>query len=326
MLILIVGVLLTRPAPLAQPPPPLRLIRSIPLDGVQGRIDHMAVDPGGQRLFVAALGNNSVEVADLRAGRRVSSRGGFREPQGVCFVPELNRLFVANGGDGICEMLDGTSFQRLKTIKLSEDADNIRYAAATHRVYIGYGSGALAAVDAGSGESLGTIPLRGHPESFQVESAGVRIYVNVPDAGEIAVVDRVAGRVVAEWPLGRYAANFPMALDEAGHRLFVGCRHPAAVLVYDTRSGQRTAAIRVSGDADDLFYDGARGRLVVACGAGFLDVLDTGEASTMKRLASIPTASGARTALLVTALDRLCLAVPHRGTRRAEIRVFEIAR
>jgi DNA-binding beta-propeller fold protein YncE len=319
-------VLVSAAGSLEQPAAPLRLIQAIPLDGVEGRIDHMAADPDGQWLFIAALGSNTVEVVDLRAGKRIRSLGGFREPQGVWSVPLLNRLFVANARDGICEMLDGTSFRRLRSVRYSDDADNVRCDATAKRIYVGYGGGALGVLDARSGDSLESIPLKAHPESFQLEAAGARIFVNIPDASEIAVVDRSTARVVAEWRCGDHAANFPMALDEAGHRLFVGCRHPAAALVYDTRSGKRTAAVPINGDTDDIFYDAACGRVYVSCGAGSLDVLARTKSGGFERIASIPTARGARTSLYVPALGRLYLAVPHRGTQRAELRVFEAVR
>ena len=111
-------------------PPLLRPVGTIALPGVEGRIDHMALDAVGQRLFVVALGNNSVEVIDLRAGRRVLDLTGFNEPQGIGFVPSPPRLYVTNGGDGSCAMLDAGSYRRLQTIHLGDDADNVRVDAA----------------------------------------------------------------------------------------------------------------------------------------------------------------------------------------------------
>ena len=110
----------------AEESPPLRMVQTIPLPNVEGRIDHLAVDLKGQRLFIAALGNNTVEVLDLHAGKRIRSITGFREPQGVAFIPEFNKLFVANGKNGACDAFDGSSLKPIKSIKFSEDADNIR--------------------------------------------------------------------------------------------------------------------------------------------------------------------------------------------------------
>jgi DNA-binding beta-propeller fold protein YncE len=305
---------------------PLRLIQSIPLPGVEGRIDHMAADRGGWRLFVAGLASGSVEVIDLRSARRVRSLPGFREPQGVAFVPRPPRLFVANGGDGTCDVLDGAMLQRIRTLGLSEDADNVRYDEASHRIYVGVGEGALRVLDSDTGDSLGDIPLRAHPESFQLESLGSRIFVNLPDAGEVAVIDRTKGGVIGTWNIDGFTANYPMELDEAGHRLFVGCRRPAAVLVFDVRSGRRLSTVPIDEDNDDLYYDATTRQLFASCGSGFIDVLRAGASGQLTRVARIATARGARTALFTPQPRRLYLAVPHRGPQRAEIRVYEVAR
>ena len=312
-------------APRARGGQPLRLVQSIPLVGVEGRIDHMVLDLQGQRLFVAAPGNGSVEVIDLRLGRRVRSLRGFREPQGVDFVPSPARLFVANGGDGTCDMLDGATLQRLRTMPLSGDADNIRYDKTAHRIYVGYGDGALAILDARTGDSLGSIPLLAHPESFQLEGDGPGIFVNIPDSFQVAVADRANGRVTSVWKMGQYRANYPMALDDAGHRLFVGCRNPTAVVVLDTRSGRNLATVPVDGDPDDLFYNARRGQLYVSCGAGFVDVLEPSRSGGFSMSARVSTAAGARTALFVPELRRLFVAVPHRASQKSEIRVFDVA-
>ncbi len=302
--------------------PSLRLVQTIALEGVEGRIDHMATDPRG-RLFVAALGNGTVEVVDLHLARRVKTLRGLREPQGVGFVASPPRLFVSNGGDGTCDVLDGGTFSRLRKVRLSGDADNIRVDPGGRRVYVGYGSGALRVLDAATGDSLDDLPLPGHPESFEIEARGARAFVNVPDAGEVAIVDRATGRPAGKVMLGGFGANYPMALDEAGHRLFVGCRRPPAVLVFDERSGKRVANVPIDGDVDDLFYDPTTRRLFASCGAGFIDVMAPEASGRFARAARIATAPGARTALYEPAVRRLYLAVPRRGPRPAEIRVYE---
>ena len=302
---------------------PLRLIQTIPLRNVEGRIDHMAVDLKGERLFIAALGNNTVEIVDLRAGKHMETITGLHEPQGVGFVPEFNKIFVANAQSGACEVFDGSSFKRIKSIKLSDDADNIRYDAAARRVYVGYGSGGLGIIDAATGDQLGEIKLDGHPESFQLEKSGPRIFVNIPTSQKIAVVDREKRAAVTAWPVGGATANFPMALDETHHRLFVGFRKPAKLVVYDTESGKVIANLDSPGDADDIFYDGTRQRIYISGGEGFIGIIQQQDADHYKSLTKIPTASGARTSLFVPELGRLYLAVPHRGTQRAEIRVYE---
>ena len=302
----------------------LQLLQTIPLPHVDGRMDHMAVDLQGQRLFVTALGNNTLEVLDLKAGTRLHTITGLHEPQGVVFLPESNIIVVSNGQTGTCDLFDGTAFQHRNAVTLTSDADNIRYDVATHTLYVGYGAGALGLIDATRVQHLGDIPLKGHPEAFQLEQAGPRIFVNVPSAHHIAVVDRDKRTVITTWPLQGAEANFPMALDESQHRLFVGVRTPPMLLVIDTESGKEIARMQSVGDADDLFYDAPHQRIYVAGGAGLLSIVAQEDADHYMSVATIPTASGARTALFVPELGRLYLAVPHRGTQGAEMRVYAV--
>ncbi len=302
---------------------PLVLTRAIQMPQVQGRIDHLTMDATAQRLFVAALGNNTVEVLDTRTGAVLRSLGGFHEPQGIGQPLLGDVVAIANGGRGDLVLLDRATFRVIRSVRLGDDADNVRFDPTTRRFYVGYGSGAIAAVSE-DGVRAGEVRLSGHPESFQLESKGSRIYVNVPSARHIAVMDRRSMKLETTWPVTTASSNYPMALDEEGHRLFVGCRRPAKVLVYDTTSGRETGAFDVVGDTDDMFYDGRRKRLYVSGGDGFIDVLDGRQAGTLTRLAHVPTAAGARTSLLVPAEDRLYLAVPRRGGQIAEIRVYAV--
>src|SRR5882672_11276246 len=302
---------------------PLNLVGTIDLPRVEGRIDHLAFDAGTQRLFVAALGNNTVEVLELKSGTHVKSLTGFREPQGIAVVPDAKLVAVANGqGEGV-QTLDASDFHPVRTIRLGDDADNVRYETATKRLFVGFGSGALAAIGAAAGKVLGEAKLAGHPESFQLERLGSRAFVNVPTADQIAVVDRSALKVIATWPVTSAKANFPMALDEENHRIFVGCRRPAKVLVYDTTTGKEVASFDIVGDTDDLFYDAARKRVYVSGGEGYIDVFQQQDGNRFARLAHVATAAGARTSLFVQEQNRLYLAVPHRGSQKAEIRIYE---
>jgi hypothetical protein len=302
---------------------PLRLIQTIPLPDGRGRIDHMALDAGRQRLFVAELGNDSVAVVDLEAGKMTDRIAGVAEPQGVVYAPEFDRLFVTSGETGSVAVFEGRDLAPVKEIALDSDADNIRYDAAEREVYVGFGNGGLGRVAVASDAHIDDIPLSGHPESFQLQSNGSLIFVNVPDAGDIEVVDRHQRSKIASWPLSDAGANFPMALDEAGHRLIVATRAPAALLVLDTRSGQELARIRSCGDADDVFYDPRRRQLYVSCGEGALDVLSLDADAKPKPIARIATAAGARTSLFVPEQDRLYVAVPHRGAQPAAVLVYQ---
>ncbi len=302
--------------------PPLQQVGTVALPGVAGRIDHLAIDLENQRLLVAALGNNTIETVDTRSLSALRSVKGVREPQGLAYLPGAKQFVVANGEGGDVQFRDATDLRPVRTVALGDDADNVRYDAKAHRVFVGYGNGALAAISE-DGKREGEVTLPGHPESFQLERSGPRIFVNVPSAGQIVVVTRDTMRVVASWPVTLAGANYPMALDEGGHRLFIACRRPARLLMYDTASGKSIASADTVGDADDLFYDARRRRLYVSGGEGFIDVLQA-DTSSLKRLARIPTAAGARTSLFVPDQDRLYLAVPARGGHAAEIRVFEV--
>jgi DNA-binding beta-propeller fold protein YncE len=313
--VLVVNVLQT-------PASPLRPQYTIPLPNVQGRIDHLAADIQRQRLFVAALGNNTVEALDLSRKRLIKSLAGLDEPQGIRYLPDANRIVVANGGNGSVALFDAERLDVAGSVKLSGDADNVRYDAAAHRVYVGYGGGSLAVLGP-DGSRLGDIRLGGHPESFQLAANDRRIFVNVPDAGHIALVDRDRQAVTASWPVKTAAANYPMALDEAHHRLFVGCRRPAKLLVYDTDGGALVASVEIVGDTDDLFYDSATRRLYVIGGEGAVTVVDQQDADRYRVTARVPTAAGARTGLFVPEWHQLFVAVPHRGSQGAEVRVFD---
>jgi DNA-binding beta-propeller fold protein YncE len=302
---------------------PLTFVRAIDLPRVEGRIDHLAFDPATHKLYVAALGNNSVEVLDVDASLHLKSLVGFREPQGIAVVPDVKAIAVANGqGEGL-QVVSADSHRPGAMIRLGDDADNVRYDASSKRVYVGFGGGALAAIDPATAKVVGEAKLAGHPESFQLERAGSRIFVNVPSAEQIAIVDRNSMEVSATWKVTSAGANYPMALDEANHRVFVGCRRPAKVLVLDSTSGKQTASFDIVGDTDDLFYDAARRRVYISGGEGYLDVVQDEGANRFVRLAHIATAAGARTSLFVADQSRMYLAVPHRGSQKAEIRVFE---
>jgi hypothetical protein len=303
---------------------PLKLKQTIPLPGVEGRIDHFAADPSGQRLFVCALGNNSVEVIDLQKGERVQSITGLGAPQGVGYAPEVNRLFVANDKGGICKIYDGKSFQTVGELNLEDDADNVRYDEVRKRFYVGFGSGGVAVVNAADGKQVGSIKLSAHPEAFQLEKNGGRIFVNVPNSRHVAVVDRDKGAVIAEWKTDLAFANFPMAVDEAHHRLFVGCRVPSRLIVLNTDSGDVVARVDMSSDADDVFYDSKRNRIYVICGAGKIDIIKQADSNSYKALTKVDTGNGARTGFFFPERDTLFVALPHRGSRQAEIRCYQI--
>ena len=284
----------------------------------------MGVDLKTQRVFVAALVNNTIEVVSLAEGKRIRTLEGFTEPQGVLFLPDLNRLYITNGNGGTCDILDGTSLKQIKAIGSLDDADNIRYDKTSKLVYVAYGAGGLASFDPAKPGPLSLLPLTQHPESFQLESSGDKIYVNVPNEKKIVVFDRAQRKEIASWPLKDAEKNYPMALDEQHHLLFVGCRAPARLLVLDARSGASVTAIPIGGDVDDVFFDAQRHLLYLSCGEGFIDVLSQESANRYKRVEQVPTRKGARTCVFVPSLNLLLLAVPRIENKDAELRVYSI--
>ena len=304
---------------------PLLLVQEIPLPNVEGRIDHFTFDAKRKRVIGAALGNDSVEVVDTFAGRDVHSIKGAGDPQGVAYVPEFNKLFVANGTDGKLRIYDGDSFNLLSAVEIGEDADNVRYDPAEKKVYVAYGGdegGGLAVVDAASGKRLAdAAKLDAHPESFQIAASRPAIYANIAAKAKVVMIDRATHKVV-DWPLKTAKANFPMALDEADHRIFIVTRKPAQLVVLDSDSGATVASVPCVNDADDLYYDAGRKRLYVPGGEGFISVIQQNDADHYQSLAKIPTTVGARTGLWYEKRDRLYLGVPASSKQGAALWVY----
>jgi len=251
---------------------PLQLEAKIPLGKVRGRIDHMAIDLARQRLFVAELGNDTVGIVDLKKQEVIQTIGGLKEPQGIGYVPSLDALYVANVGDGSVRVFSGADYAAAGRIDLGEDADNIRVDSATSQIVVGYGSGGLAVIDAKTLQRIANIPLLVHPEGFQFDPTSSQVFVNLPKARTIAVVDRQSGKPTANWPI-TIAENFPMALRRDAGQLLTVFRNPAKLAAFSIADGARLAILDICGDADDLFFDAKRSRVYVSCGDGFLDVL-----------------------------------------------------
>jgi YVTN family beta-propeller protein len=302
---------------------PLVLETKIELGDVKGRIDHMAIDLGRGRLFVAELGNDSVGIVDLKTRTVIRTLDSLKEPQGVGYAASADTLYVANAGDGSVRMYQGVDYAPAGRIDLGDDADNVRLDQTTNRVFIGYGSGGLAVVDPATQKEVATIPLVDHPEGFQINGAEGRIFVNVPGAHSVAVVDRTAGKQIATWPNREAGANFPMALDPENQRVLVVFRRPAMLSVFAMRDGAAVTSVDSCGDADDVFVDAKRHRVYVSCGDGHIDVFDARDGYRL--ISRIGTVSGARTSLFVREMDRLLLAVRARWGDPAAIWVYRPA-
>lgn len=296
---------------------PLVRESEIPLGNVAGRIDHLAIDLRRERLFVAELGNNSVGVVDLKAGKAVRQLTGINAPQGVAYLASADTLYVASGTDGTLHPFVGPELKPADAIELGANADNVRADEQNNLVLVGYGAG-LATVDGGTATDAKKIELGGHPEGFQQDVSASRIFVNLPGDSSVAVVDPSTGVVDAKWPLKGLSANFPMAFDAKHQRALIATREPSGLVVLQARQGDILQgekgfgdviyAGRTCGDADDLFFDAKRNRVYVICGQGFIDTFQY-DANGYLRIGRTPTVKGARTGLFSPDRDRLYLAV-----------------
>ncbi len=310
---------------------PLKLVQSIPLPDIDGRIDHFSIDVKGRRAFLAALAKNTVEAVDLKAGRVIRTLPGFAKPQGVCFVPELNKLFVATGMDGALKMLDGTTLQVLHTAHVSLGADAIGYDPRSKYLYVGSGggdankeTGDLTVFNAVTGAQVAAIVTDGHAGGSVVDKRGRHLYVLVPEKAQVIVFDRKTHATVAKWTIPGVQKNVALDLDAKNHRLFLGVRNPASVVVLDSNSGAVVASIPTVATLDGLFYDPATRRIYTTGGEGFVDVTQQIDADHYERIARIPTGPNARTSAFVPEWRRLYVAVPRDKDRGAELRAFEV--
>jgi DNA-binding beta-propeller fold protein YncE len=299
---------------------PLQLIQRIPAPGVTGRIDHFTAYPKRRLLIFAALGNNTVEVVNTFEAKVVQSIKGLNEPQGVLYVPEFNKLFVANAGNGTVNVYDGKTWALRKSIALGEEADtdNLRYDEASKRVFVGI-VGGIAMIDAAT-EAHVEKDLKGsggHSESFQLEKKGARVFVNVPDDSSVVnVIDRKTGELT-QWELNGAKANYPMALNEDDHRLFVVTRRPPLMVVLNTDTGKEVVRVPVGGSADDVYFDAERKRIYVLGGEGFISAIQQADPDHYALIANIPTTVGVRTGIFFG--TSLYAGVPAAGLEPAQI-------
>jgi hypothetical protein len=305
----------------AKPTPPIRTYSLLRIDG---RLDHLAFDQEKERVFVAAPGSNAVAVVDLKLERMTHVMNNLPRPQGVAIASDGEHLVISCEGAGACRFCDRAKLKQMSSVDLKDDADNARYEVGAKRFWVGYGMGGLAAFDDANLKQVRDIKLPAHPESFQLEAHGKRIFVNVPLAGQVVIIDREKGDVVGKWELKEASGNYPMALDEEHHRLMIGCRKPAKVLVLDTETGKTMAVLDCVPEADDLFYDAVSGQMTVTGSGGNFMIVKKKALDQYEAPRWIPTGDGARTSLLDEGTGYLYVAVPHRGDQRAELRVYDV--
>jgi len=302
----------------------LTLEKVIPMPDVSGRIDHLAANESLQMIYVAALGNNTVEIADLKSGKVIRTIRGLHEPQGVEYLSLTNSIFVSNGEGGSCNFFDAATFKQMSSLDYKDDADDVRYSRGHKKVYVGYGEGGIGVINEEMKSEIGRITFEGHPEGFQVDPKTNKIWVNVPDTHKILVLDGQHLKVIDQWKFDDLSANFPMAYDSIHHRLFIGFRSPSKLIVLDSETGRRIASLPCTGDTDDLFYDADTKRIIVSGGIGYIDIFSQDNEGNYSATAHIATRKGARTSLWIPSTRQLVLAVPHRNGQQAELRVYKM--
>jgi DNA-binding beta-propeller fold protein YncE len=297
---------------------------TIPLVDVQGRIDHMAYDPKRQRVYVAALGNNSLEIVDLRDRKYVGRIKDLHEPQGVAYVPYSDYIVVTNGGDGYVDFYDAGSLKALGNVNVGRDADNIRWEPKLNRLLVGFGEGGLAILDAREMRKMSRVPLPSHPESFQLDPSGHLAFVNVPQTNEVLKVDVASGKILQHWPTSPSGNNYPMAFDAAHECVYVGCRTRTSLLALNTESGKLQARTGIAEDVDDIWYDARASRIYVSCGKGVIEIFKVIEGAGFEPLGDIKTSPGARTSLFVPERDEIIVAAPATASAPAQLLVYKL--
>ena len=313
---------------------PLQRVQTISMPGVSGRMDHLGVDVEGGRLFAAALGagQNTVEVIDLKACKRIFSIRGQSMPQGVFYSADFKTLFVTNGRDGTVKIFRGDVFELLDRLSIGVDPDHVGYDPATKYLYAGVGipnsrAGGLATIDTRTNKHVGLIRTDSRPGGIKIETSGSRIYVTLAGMPKVGVVDREKREQTAAWPLTGVASVVALALDETHHRLFGGCRNPPMLIVLDTESGKQVTRLDGVEGIDDLWYDAQRSRIYASGGrgaaTGFTYVYQQKDADRYELTAKVPTRANAQTSIWVPQLNRYYVSASANDKEDAAIMVFE---
>ena len=303
----------------------LELVQTIVLKGKAGKLDHLALDGKRQRLFLANTVNGTLDVVDLKAGKLFKQMRGQTGIQGIAYAADLDRVFVGLGGGGLCNVFAGEDYKLLKTIKFSDDADNVRYDPASHLTFVAHADKALGVIDARTYAVAPDIKLPGAAEGFQIESTRPRLYLNIPAPSQVLVIDTSKKEIVATYPVKLAGGGHPLALDESNKRIFVGCRTEPMVVVLDSETGKEITSVAIPKDIDDLFYDAKRKKLYASCGEGFLAVISQASPDKYVLEEKIETVKQAKTSFFDTQSSRLYLAVPRQPEQEGpEIRVYKI--
>jgi len=312
----------------AQTPSPLALNRTILLPGITGKFDHLAFDQAGNRLFIAATGNHSVEIVDLTTDRIQQSISGLGKPHGLVWVASTGSLYVADGAKGELLVYKGAPLALTGEIKLSDDADDMVYDEAHHLLFVGHGGSdaanpsRIAVVDTGHFTLVSNLSVASHPEALEIDPQSSRVFANIAGSDEVVVIDTVSKSIAKHWKLTKAAGNVPLTFDAEHQLLYLACRTPGMVIALDATSGREIASQPSAGGADDLFYDSVLRRVYLISGEGEVDAYQWSNDKSLLPLEALHTVAGAKTALFVPAQNLLYVAVPGAGANPDEIRVY----
>ena len=312
---------------------PLQLLDAVPLPGFSGDFDHFAVDEKGGRLFLAGEDHKTVEVFDLKTGRRLKSIAGFGTPHSIIYLPESDHILVADGDKGMLQILRGSDYAVVDHVDGLAGADSMRLDAPWQILYVVTGGkdvplnySFLVAIDLKTNKKVSELRIESsHVEAFALEASSSRLFVNITDKHEVVVVDRKTMKEIAHWPIGTQADNSPMAYDEPHHRLLIVCRKPGTLLVMDSENGKVVAQLPAVERSDDIAFDAEKGRIYVPGGEGFTSVFQQKSADQYELLAKVKTEPGAKTCLLVPSLARLYVAVSPGETKApAKVLIYHV--
>ena len=317
----------------AQDHAPLRLVQTIPMPNVKGRIDHMDVDVKGNRLFAAGLENGSLEVVDLHAGKWSKSIPGFKKTQGVAYVSSLNRVFVASGDDGMLRVFRGDTLDLLDAIKLDLGPNRVAYDPHRKLLYVGYGGkdagkdyGEVGIIDANTDKHVGDVKVEAHPAELLLDESGNTLFVFVSAPSKVQVVDTKKREVVSTWPVSSQR-NGDGAFDEKTHRLFIGTRTPPRMIVMDSQTGKEIANLPTVEGMDGVYFDPRLRRIYISGGrdfdVGYIFAYQQKDADHYETMGKILTKPGAGTSFWSPELNRYYVAAPAHENEGAAILVFE---
>src|SRR6266478_416546 len=312
---------------------PLRLAQTISMPNVKGRLDHVDVDVKGKRLFVAGLENGTLEVVDVQGGKWMRSIPGFKKPQGVSYVPELNKLFVASGDDGMLRVFWGDTLDLLDPIPLDRGPNRVVYEPHSKLVYVGYGGkdagkdyGEVGIIDAKNDKHIGDVKVHAHPSELLLNESSTTLFVFISIGNQLQVVDAGKREVISTWQITSQRPG-DAAFDESTSRLFVGTRFPAELIVMDSKSGNEVTHLPTAEGQDGVYFDRVRKRIYVSGGrelpSGFVYVYQQNGADQYETIGKIPTRAGAGTSFWSPELNRYYVAAPANDKEEAAILVYE---